>query len=230
MKTIGLIGGMSWESTIPYYRIINETAGKELGGFHSAKIILYSVDFSELEKYMSEGKWENIAGVLTDAAIKLECAGADVILVCTNTMHKLFPNILEKVKVPMIHIADATADELEEKGIRKVALLGTKYTMTGDFYKSRLKERGFDVVIPGEEDIELINSVIFDELCKGIVKDSSRQAYAKVIEKLRDNGAEGVILGCTEIGMLVSQKDSVIPVFDTTVIHAKSAAKFALKD
>ncbi|MCR5025453.1 MAG: aspartate/glutamate racemase family protein [Lachnospiraceae bacterium] len=230
MKTIGLIGGMSWESTIPYYRIINETIGKEMGGLHSARIILYSVEFSELEAYMSEGKWENIAEVLTDAAIKLEGAGADVILICTNTMHKLFPKISEKVKIPMIHIADATADELEEKGIRKTALLGTKYTMRGDFYRSRLTERGFEVLIPEEEDIELINSVIFDELCKGIVSNSSRQAYAKVIEKLKDQGAEGVILGCTEIGMLISQEDSVIPVFDTTVIHAKSAAKYVLRD
>ncbi|MCR4591252.1 MAG: aspartate/glutamate racemase family protein [Lachnospiraceae bacterium] len=227
MKTIGLIGGMSWESTIPYYKIINEYVGKELGDLHSARIVLYSVEFSELEKYMSSGEWDKIAGVLTDAAVKLEKAGADVILICTNTMHKLFPGIQEKVSAPMIHIADATADELDRNGIKKVALLGTKYTMTEDFYKSRLINRGFEVLIPDEEDIQLVNSVIFDELCKGIIKDSSRKAYSAIISKLKDAGAEGVILGCTEIGMLIKQEDSALPVFDTTEIHAMSAARFA---
>ena len=186
MKTIGLIGGMSWESTVPYYKMINEYAGKELGGLHSARIILYSVDFYELEKHMSAGGWDSIAEILLDAARRLETAGADVILICTNTMHKLFPKIRDKISVPMIHIADATADELEKNRIKKVALLGTKYTMTEDFYKSRLIERGFEVLIPGEEDIELVNSVIFNELCKGIVKDNSRSAYASIIEKLKN--------------------------------------------
>ena len=227
MKTIGLIGGMSWESTIPYYRIINEYASSKLGGLHSARIVLYSVEFSELEHYMSTGKWDNIGAVLSDAAMKLENAGADVILICTNTMHKLFPMVSGKVSVPMIHIADATGDELERGGIKKVALLGTRYTMTEDFYKKRLTDRGFEVLIPEDKDIETVNSVIFDELCRGIIKDSSRAAYSSVIEKLKAAGAEGVILGCTEIGMLIGQKDSALPIFDTTVIHAESAARFA---
>ena len=228
MKTVGLIGGMSWESTIPYYKVINEYVGRELGGLHNARIVLYSVEFGELEKYMSAGEWDKIENVLTDAAIKLQNAGAEVVLICTNTMHKMFSQIQEKLSVPMIHIADATADELEKQGKRKAALLGTKYTMTEDFYKSRLIKRGFEVLIPDEEDIKTVNDIIFDELCCGVVKDSSRKAYSEIISKLKDKGADSVILGCTEIGILISQEDSVLPVFDTTVIHAESAAKFAL--
>ena len=230
MKTIGLIGGMSWESTIPYYKIINEFVGKALGGLHNARIILYSVEFGELEQYMTVGEWDKIEKVLADAAMKLQNAGAEVILICTNTMHKMFPQIQEMVDVPMIHIADATADELERCGKKKVALLGTRYTMTEDFYKSRLVKRGFEVYIPDEEDIRLVNDVIFDELCCGIIKNSSRDAYSAIISKLRDKGAEAVILGCTEIGMLIKQDDSVLPVFDTTVIHAESAARYAVLD
>jgi aspartate racemase len=230
MKTIGLIGGMSWESTIPYYKIINEYVGKELGGLHNARIILYSVEFGELEQYMSGGKWDKIEKVLADAAIKLQNAGAQVILICTNTMHKMFPQIQDKLNVPMIHIADATADELKAHGKKKVALLGTRYTMTEDFYKSRLINRDFEVYIPDDDDIKIVNDIIFDELCCGIVKESSRDAYSAIISKLRDKGAEAVILGCTEIGMLIKQEDSVLPVFDTTVIHAQSAAKYAVLD
>ncbi len=229
MKTIGLIGGMSWESTIPYYKIINEYVGKELGGLHSARIILYSVEFSELEKYMSAGEWDKIEAVLSDAAVKLQNAGAEVILICTNTMHKMFPTIQEKVNVPMIHIADATGDALEKNGFQKVALLGTKYTMTEDFYKSRLIDRGFEVFIPNEDDIKIINDVIFDELCCGIINKKSRDQYSVIISKLKRQGAEAVILGCTEIGGLISQENSVLPIFDTTVIHAESAARFAVK-
>ena len=228
MKTIGLIGGMSWESTVPYYKIINDYIGEKLGGLHSARIILYSVEFDELEKYMSAGNWDSIAEILTDAAVKLEQAGADVLLICTNTMHKLYPKIREKVSVPMIHIADAAADSLESRGIKKAALLGTRFTMTEDFYKSRLIDRGFEVFIPCEEDIQLVNTVIFDELCRGIITEKSRADFARIIAQLKAEGAEAVILGCTEIGMLVSQEDSVLPVFDTTVIHAESAARFAL--
>ncbi|MCR5329637.1 MAG: aspartate/glutamate racemase family protein [Lachnospiraceae bacterium] len=228
MKTIGLIGGMSWESTIPYYSVINKYVGSKLGGLHSAKIILYSVEFYELEKYMSAGEWDRITEILADAAVKLEKAGADVILICTNTMHKLFPVIREKISVPMIHIADATADELERHGFKRAALLGTKYTMTEDFYKSRLTDRGFEVLIPEEKDIEIVNRVIFEELCCGIIKDSSREAYSEIIAKLKEKGAEAVILGCTEIGILIKQEDSVLPAFDTTIIHAESAARFAL--
>ncbi len=228
MKTIGLIGGMSWESTIPYYRIINEYVGKELGGLHSARIILYSVEFDELEKFMSSGNWDSIAEILSDAAVKLEQAGADVVLICTNTMHKLYPKIREKVTVPMIHIADAAADALETHGIKKTALLGTRYTMTEDFYTSRLKARGFEVVIPREEDIQLVNTVIFDELCHGITTEKSRSDFSRIIAEMKAEGAEAVILGCTEIGMLIRQEDSVLPVFDTTILHAESAARFAL--
>lgn len=230
MKTIGLIGGMSWESTIPYYKVINEFAGRELGGLHNARIILYSVEFGELEKYMSAGEWDKIERVLSDAAVKLQNAGADVILICTNTMHKLYAQIQEKLTVPIIHIADATGDELERNGKRKVALLGTKYTMTEDFYKSRLIQRGFEVLIPEGDDIAVVNNVIFDELCCGVIKDDSRAAYSEIIGKLKDRGAEAVILGCTEIGLLISQEDSVLPVFDTTIIHAESAARFALSE
>ena len=228
MKTIGLIGGMSWESTVPYYRIINEYVREKRGGLHSARIILYSVEFDELEKYMSAGNWDSIAEILSDAAMKLELAGADVLLICTNTMHRLYPKIREKVTIPMIHIADAAADALESRRIKKAALLGTRYTMTGNFYTSRLKERGFEVFIPCEEDILLVNTVIFDELCRGIITEKSRAEFSRIIANLKAEGAEAVILGCTEIGMLISQDDSVLPVFDTTVIHAESAARFAL--
>ena len=228
MKTIGLIGGMSWESTIPYYKVINEYVGKELGGFHSAKILLYSVDFAELEENMSKGKWDRNASLLSEAAIRLEKAGADVILICTNTMHKLFYDVQERVSVPLIHIALATADALEKDGIKRVALLGTKYTMTEDFYKERLKERGFEVLIPEEEDMQIVHDVIFDELCHGIIKEESRKEYARIIAALKDKGAEAVILGCTEIGLLITPEDSVLPAYDTTLIHAESAARYAL--
>ena len=228
MKTIGLIGGMSWESTIPYYKVINEYVGKELGGFHSAKILLYSVDFAELEENMSKGKWDRNASLLSEAAIRLEKAGADVILICTNTMHKLFYDVQERVSVPLIHIALATADALEKDGIKRVALLGTKYTMTEDFYKERLKERGFEVLIPEEEDMQIVHDVIFDELCHGIIKEESRKEYARIIAALKGKGAEAVILGCTEIGLLITPEDSVLPAYDTTLIHAESAARYAL--
>ncbi len=228
MKTIGLIGGMSWESTIPYYRIINECVKERLGSLHSARIILYSVEFSELEKCMTGGNWERIAEILGDVASKLENAGADVILICTNTMHKLFGKIQQRVGVPIIHIADATADELEKHGFKKVALLGTRFTMTEDFYTARLAEHGFEVVIPKGDDIELVDRVIFKELCCGIINEKSRSDYAGIIAKLKDEGAEAVILGCTEIGLLIRQEDSVLPAFDTTEIHARSVAEFAL--
>ncbi len=228
MKTIGLIGGMSWESTIPYYKVINEYVGKELGGFHSAKILLYSVDFAELEENMSKGQWSRNAALLSEAAIRLEKAGADVILICTNTMHKLFFDVQDMVSVPLIHIALATADALDKDGIKKVALLGTRYTMTEDFYRERLKERGFEVLIPDEADMQIVHDVIFDELCHGIIKDDSRKEYARIIADLKEKGAEAVILGCTEIGLLIAPEDSVLPTYDTTIIHAESAARFAL--
>ena len=229
MKTIGLIGGMSWESTIPYYEIINEAVKNALGGLHSAKIILYSVEFDEIEKCQASGDWDKSADILADVAMKLEAAGADFILICTNTMHKVAPQIQAKVNVPIIHIVDAVADVLRSQGITKVGLLGTKYTMTQDFYKQKLIDRGIAVVIPGPEDVEAVNDIIFHELCVGTIRQESRTVYSAVIEKLKAAGAEGVILGCTEIGLLVSQQDSVLPIYDTTVIHAQKAAKLALE-
>ena len=230
MKTIGLIGGMSWESTIPYYEIINEAVKKALGGLHSAKIILYSVEFDEIEKCQASGDWDKSAEILADVAMKLEAAGADFILICTNTMHKVAPQIQAKVSIPIIHIVDAVADVLLSKAITKVGLLGTKYTMTQDFYKRRLIDRGIQVVIPKGSDVEVVNEIIFKELCVGQIREESRQIYSQIIRRLKEDGAEGVILGCTEIGLLVSQKDSVLPIFDTTVIHAEKAAKLALED
>jgi aspartate racemase len=224
VKTIGLIGGMSWESTVTYYQLINETVKEKMGGLHSAKILLYSVDFAEIEACQAKGEWDKSADILTDAAKNLEKAGAEFIVICTNTMHKVVPQIQEQIHIPIIHIADATADALEHNGIKKVALLGTKYTMTQDFYKEKLISRGIAVVIPDAADVELVNHVIYDELCLGIISSESRKQYIRIMEQLKRNGAEGVILGCTEIGLLIHQKDSSLPVFDTTQIHAQAAA------
>lgn len=221
---------MSWESTIPYYRIINEEVQKKLGGLHSAKIILYSVEFDEIEKCQSGNRWEESGEILGRAAKGIEAAGADFILICTNTMHKVAPQVASMIEVPIIHIADATAEELEKCHIRHVGLLGTKYTMTQDFYKKRLEDRGIEVLIPEDADVETVNSVIFDELCVGKIREESRKKLQKIIESLKEQGAEGVILGCTEIGLLIHQSDVSIPVFDTTVIHAKKAAKMAMED
>ncbi len=229
MKTIGLIGGMSWESTIPYYRIINETIKEKLGGLHSARCILYSVEFAEIEKLQAEGKWEESGKILGDAAAKLEAAGAEFIVICTNTMHKVAPQVQSMINIPLLHIAEVTADVLTEKSISKVALLGTKYTMLQNFYKDKLTQRGIEVLIPNEADIDIINHVIFTELCLGKIKDSSKLAFLRIIQELSEKGAQGVILGCTEIGMLVSQSDTSVPLFDTTLIHAKSAALAALQ-
>lgn len=228
MKTIGLIGGMSWESTVTYYQLINETVKQQLGGLHSAKILMYSVDFAEIEEYQAQGKWAESADVLAQAAVNLETAGADFLLICTNTMHKVAPQVQSRVSIPLIHIAEATADALKAKGITTVGLLGTKYTMTQDFYKQKLIDAGISVVIPDEAGVELVNHVIYDELCLGIVKEESRQSYTAIIEQLRSRGAQGVILGCTEIGLLISQANTSLPVFDTTRIHAEKAALFAL--
>ena len=229
MKTIGLIGGMSWESTIPYYRIINEKIKESLGGLHSARIILYSVEFAEIEACQANGEWERSAEILGDAAMKLESAGADFIVICTNTMHKVFQDVQAGVKVPVLHIAKATASKLIESNVKKVALLGTIYTMTQDFYKSVLIESGLEVVIPDDIQMQEINRIIFEELCKGKIVDSSREYFSKVIDSLKAKGAQAVILGCTEIGLLVTEDKSALKVFDTTVIHAKAAVEAALK-
>lgn len=229
MKTIGLIGGMSWESTVTYYQLINEAVKAKLGGLHSAKILLYSVDFAQIEQYQASGAWDKSAEVLTDAAKRLEAAGADFIVICTNTMHKVAPQIQRVIHIPILHIADATADALLAKGIRKTALLGTKYTMTQDFYKERLIARGIEVVIPNNPEIETVNRVIYEELCLGVVSEASRRKYCEIIERLKkEDGAEAVILGCTEIGLLIRPEDSVLSVFDTTRIHAEAAVTLAL--
>lgn len=229
MKTIGLIGGMSWESTVSYYKIINETIKEKLGGLHSAKILLYSVDFEEIEKCQSTDNWDKSAEILTDVAKKLEIAGADFIVICTNTMHKVVPQIEQNINIPILHIADATAIALKNANIKKIALLGTKYTMTQDFYKNRLISKGFSVITPKNEDIEIVNRIIYDELCLGIISEKSKNEYIRIINELKSNGAEGVILGCTEIGLLIKQNNSCIPVFDTTLIHAKTAALNSIK-
>lgn len=230
MKVIGIIGGMSWESTVTYYQVINETVKNKLGGFHSAKILLYSVDFDEIEKYQSRGEWDKSGEVLADVAARLEQAGADYIVIATNTMHKVIPQMKERISIPIIHIAEATADKLKEQGISTVGLLGTKYTMKQDFYKEKLVEAGLKVVIPNDADVEIVNDVIYNELCLGNINDDSKKKYISIIEKMASEGAQGVILGCTEIGLLIQQEDVDIPVFDTTLIHAEKAALLAVSE
>lgn len=228
MKTIGLIGGMSWESTITYYQVLNETIKQVLGGLHSAKCILYSVDFEEIEKCQANGDWNRSAEILSDAAQSLEKAGADYIVICTNTMHKVADEIERHIQIPLLHIAEMTAVELEKSGITKVGLLGTKYTMQQDFYKCILENRGIHVVIPNEDQVELVNDIIYNELCLGVISNESKQQYLDIIDDLVKSGVQGVILGCTEIGLLVKQDDTDIPLFDTTLIHAKNAALISI--
>lgn len=228
MKTIGLIGGMSWESTVTYYQIINTVVKEQRGGLHSAKILLYSVDFAEIERYQASAEWNKSAEVLADAAERLEKAGADFIVICTNTMHKVAPDIAQRIHIPILHIADATAEVLCAERIKTVGLLGTKYTLTQDFYKKRLIDKGLEVIIPEPDEIELINAVIYNELCRGLISDKSRMKYLDIIGGLQKKGAEAVILGCTEIGLLISKNDVKLPVFDTTLIHAQLAAQKAI--
>lgn len=229
MKTIGLLGGMSWESTVTYYQLINEAVKERLGGLHSAKVLLYSVDFSEIEQCQADGNWEKSADILSQAAKGLEKAGADFILICTNTMHKVAPQVQNSISIPLVHIADATAQALQAQSISKVALLGTKYTMTQDFYKEKLVEAGIEVMIPDRPSVEMVNDVIYRELCLGIISPQSKEKFLHVIEELSNQGAQGVILGCTEIGLLVQQNDTTLPVFDTTQIHAAKAAALAME-
>ena len=228
MKTIGLIGGMSWESTASYYRIINETIKEQLGGLHSAKILLYSVDFAEIEECQANGNWDKSAKILSDIAKCLEVAGADNIVICTNTMHKIAPQIEKEINIPIIHIAQVTANAINELGLKKIALLGTKYTMTQDFYKQKLIDSGIEVFIPKDEDIEIVNDIIYDELCLGKINSKSKDKLIEIIEYLKSEGAQGIILGCTEIGLLISQDDTDLPVFDTTEIHARQVALLAI--
>lgn len=230
MKTIGLIGGMSWESTVTYYQVINRTIAEELGGLHSAQIVLYSVDFDEIERCQSSGDWVHSAEILADAARAVERAGADMILICTNTMHKVADEVAAAVSVPLLHIADMTADELDRASVATVGLLGTRYTMEQDFYTGVLERRGLKVLTPGERDRAFVNHVIFDELCRGEISDDSRAEFLRIIDGLAERGAQGVILGCTEIGLLVRPGDASVPLFDTTLIHARGAAVKALEE
>lgn len=229
MKTIGLIGGMSWESTANYYQIINREVKARLGGLHSGKVCLYSVDFAEIETLQHQDRWNDTAIILAQAAKSVEAGGADFILICTNTMHKVADQIQQAVNVPLVHIADATAEQLVVDGIKKVGLLGTRFTMEQDFYKQRLIDKfGVDVVVPSSDDQTIVHDVIYNELCKGEVHDDSRQHYLTIIEKLVEQGAEAVILGCTEIAMLVESQHTDVKLYDTTEIHAKAAVEKAL--
>ncbi len=229
MKTIGLIGGMSWESTVPYYRIVNETVRARLGGLHSARIVLYSVDFHEVERLQHAGDWDEAGRLLARAARALAAAGADFLVLCTNTMHKVAAAIEAAVPVPLLHIADPTAVAVKATGCTKVGLLGTRFTMEEDFYKERLRRNhGLDVLVPDREDRELVHRVIYDELCLGKVLPDSRARYRRIMARLVERGAQAIILGCTEISLLVGDDDATVPLFDTTRIHAASAALHAL--
>lgn len=229
MKTIGLLGGMSWESTVGYYQEINKGIKESLGGLHSAKIAMYSVDFDPIEKLQHSGDWEGTAEILIDGARNIQAAGADVLLICTNTMHKVASHIEKAIDIPLLHIADATAEVLVEKGIKTVGLLGTAFTMEQDFYKGRLSNNyGLTVHIPSEADRKIVHQVIYKELCLGKVNPASKIKYLRIIEDLANQGAEAVILGCTEIGILVNQKDTDVTLLDTTYIHAKKAVEYAI--
>lgn len=229
MKTIGLLGGMSWESSQNYYRLINEGIKHRLGGLHSAKIAMYSVDFDAIEKRQHKGDWDGTATILEDAALKVQAAGADFLLICTNTMHKVAPQIESKLNIPLLHIADATAEELVKRDIKKVGLLGTAFTMEQDFYKGRLEEKyGLKVIVPNSDDRKIIHDTIYEELCLGQVNANSKAEYLRIIASLSEQGAQAVILGCTEIGILVCQEDTDVTLLDTTAIHAQKAVEHAL--
>ncbi|RJE78259.1 aspartate racemase [Pseudoalteromonas sp. MSK9-3] len=228
MKTVGLIGGMSWESTASYYRIINQGIKARLGGLHSAKIVLNSVDFAEVEAMQQAGDWQLSAELLKSSARSLEAAGAQCIMICTNTMHKVADEVAATVSLPLIHVADTTARVLIAKGVTKVALLGTRFTMSEPFYKTRLEQRGVDVVVPTDDEQTVIHDIIYQQLCLGDIREDSKQQYLDIINLLQHQGAQGVVLGCTEIGLLISQQDTDIPLFDTAEIHANAAVEFAL--
>ncbi len=231
MKTIGLLGGMSWESTALYYKQINEEVKNKLGSLHSAKVVIYSVDFDEIEKLQHCGDWDKTAEILSDCAKNIENASADFLLICTNTMHKVAPKISKNINIPILHIADATAKVLQNDNVKKVGLLGTAFTMKEDFYKNRIIDNfGIDVIIPNENDVKIIHKIIYEELCLGIIKDDSKKEYLRIIENLVSKGAQGIILGCTEICMLINKDDTKTKLYDTTNIHAKEAVSFALEE
>ncbi|ELD1797416.1 aspartate/glutamate racemase family protein [Vibrio fluvialis] len=229
MKTIGMIGGMSWESTLSYYKAINEGVKAELGGLNSAQICLYSVNFEPIEKLQHEGKWDETAQLLAQAAKSVEAGGADFLLICTNTMHKVAPEIEAQISIPILHIADATATQLQQDGIERVGLLGTRFTMEQEFYKGRLQQQfGIDVLIPDAEQRQQVHRVIYEELCLGTIRPESRAQYVEIVEDLHRRGAQAVILGCTEIALLIQQHDTDVPLYDTTKIHAEQAVQLAL--
>lgn len=229
MKTLGLIGGMSWESTVPYYRTINQTVKEQLGGLHSARLLLYSVDFAEIEKLQHADDWDAAGAVLADAARSLKAGGAQLLVICTNTMHKVADAVEAASGLPLLHIADATGDAIRARGITRIGLLGTRFTMEQDFYRRRLIERhGLDVLVPESDERDLVHRVIYDELCQGVIRDESRAQYRRVMDGLVARGAQGIILGCTEIGLLVGEDDASVPLFDTTALHARAAALAAL--
>ncbi|KLD78015.1 aspartate/glutamate racemase family protein [Xanthomonas hyacinthi] len=228
MKTIGLIGGMSWESTLPYYRHINETVRAQLGGLHSARLLLYSVDFHAIEQLQQAGDWDAAGAAMAAAARALQAGGADFLVLCTNTMHRVADAIAAAVPLPLLHIADATADALQAAGVTRVGLLGTRFTMEQDFYRERLQRRGFQVLVPDPQEREQVHRIIYDELCQGVIRDASRARYREVIAALQARGAEAVILGCTEIALLVGAADAQLPLFDTAALHARAAALHSL--
>ncbi len=229
MKTIGLLGGMSWESTVPYYQTINRVVGNRLGGLHSAKILLASIDFHDIERLQHDGRWPDAGEILVDAARKLEGAGAAFLVVCTNTMHKVAPQIEAAVDLPLLHIADATAEAIAEAGLQRVGLLGTRFTMEEDFYRGRLEAAGLAVTVPAESDRGIVHQVIYDELCHGKILEPSRAQFRRIVSGLVQQGCEGVILGCTEIGLLLAEDDASVPLFDTAAIHAERAALLSLE-
>jgi aspartate racemase len=228
MKTIGLLGGMSWESTAEYYRLANELVRDRLGGLHSAKIVMLSVDFAEIEAMQVAGQWNEAGALLAEAAHRLELAGADLIVLCTNTMHKVAASIEDEISVPFLHLADATADAVRAAGLTKVGLLGTIFTMEQDFYANRLRHHGLEVLVPGAEDRQRLNTIIYDELCLGVVRAESRTFYLAAIDRLVTDGADGIILGCTEIELLIDQSHLATPVFPTTRLHVEAAVALAL--
>ena len=228
MKTIGLLGGMSWESTAEYYRLANELVRDQLGGLHSAEILMYSVDFAEIEAMQVEGRWDDAGKLLAEAAERLQGSGADLIVLCTNTMHKVAARIEAAVSVPFVHLGDTTAEAVKAAGITRVGLLGTIFTMEQEFYVDRLTAHGLDVVLPRPDDRQRISQIIYDELCLGVVRDESRVYYLDVIGRLQADGAEGVTLGCTEIELLVDQSHVATPVFQTTLLHVQAAVRLAL--
>jgi len=230
MKTIGLIGGMSWESSIEYYRIINERVHAQLGGVHSAKSVMYSVDFAQVEELQHQNRWEEATQLMIDAARRVEAGGADFVVICTNTMHKMADPVQQSIYIPLLHIADATAEKVSSSGIQRVGLLGAQFTMEGEFYKGRLEQKfGLTVLTPPLPEREIVHRVIYDELVVGAIKETSREQFRDIIRGLVHAGAEGIILGCTEIGLLVKPSDSSVPLFDTTQIHAEAAVEYALK-